>query len=300
MIVERFAIVSGSTVGVAIRRRGSESSRDPTFVNPQQSARQLWHRAAVQRHGFSVVGFSLERSTVGVNCGPSMAPPGKNDNSRFLGWPAALVLAICLLATAGALHAAEQGRVLCTVVDRAGAPVPDAQVRITMPGTEYEQKKTTNARGEVTFLVVDATREYLIRIERDGFVTLEEQLRFKLSDTVRITYALQPVVAEPKASRRITGIVLFEDGEKLKALPGAVVTLLLPGSLDAAKSHVSVVVTDEEGAFVFSNLAPGPYVLRVQLAGFLDAEVGPLPMEESDLLVSIPNLRIVLIPYTQS
>lgn len=101
-----------------------------------------------------------------------------------------------LLALAGSLHAVGEGRVLGTVVDASGKPVADVTVTLTRTGSNYKQEKKTDGKGKFTLMILDATQEYQIRIEKKGFTPFEEPLKPKVGDTMRITYTLaQPAPA---------------------------------------------------------------------------------------------------------
>jgi Tfp pilus assembly protein PilF len=105
----------------------------------------------------------------------------------------ALACALLLLpAFAGAAHAIDQGRVLGTVVDAGGAPLPGVKVVITSPDmSTFRIEKTTDARGQFSAIILDAQRQYRLHLEKDGYVTLEQPLKLKIEDTLKETYALQ-------------------------------------------------------------------------------------------------------------
>jgi Tfp pilus assembly protein PilF len=106
----------------------------------------------------------------------------------------ALACSLLLLSSlAGAAQAADQGRVLGTVVDAAGAPLPGVKVVITSPDmATYRVEKTTDAKGQFSAIILDAQRQYRIHLEKQGYVTLEEPLKPKIEDTLRPSYQLQP------------------------------------------------------------------------------------------------------------
>src|SRR6185295_4613076 len=101
----------------------------------------------------------------------------------------ALVLAFVLI-PGGPLHAAGEGRVIGTVADGQNKPIEGAKVLVTLPGTNYKQEKKTDKSGKFTLLILDATKEYRVRIEKDGFQPFEEALKPTLQETLRITYTL--------------------------------------------------------------------------------------------------------------
>jgi tetratricopeptide (TPR) repeat protein len=116
------------------------------------------------------------------------------------------VFALIALAAAVPAHAVGEGRILGTIVDASGAPVADAKVLLTKPGSGFKQEKKSDAKGQFTMLIIDATKEYLIHIEKTGFLPLEEKVKAKIGDTARITYTLQPAVVEAAAGpQALTG-----------------------------------------------------------------------------------------------
>ena len=108
--------------------------------------------------------------------------------------PAAL--ALVLLATlgiplAGPLHAVGEGRIIGTVTDSDKKPVQDARILVTLPGvSSFRQEKKTDKDGKFTLLLLDATKEYKIQIEREGFQPYEEMLKPTLQETMRISFTL--------------------------------------------------------------------------------------------------------------
>lgn len=114
----------------------------------------------------------------------------------------ALLAALTLsLALAGALFAGEEGRVLATVVDETGTPVAGAKVLVTREGTGYKLEKTSDKKGQVTLLILDATQEYQIHVGKDGYASFEDKIKPKIQDTLRVTVTLAKAAsAAPAAS----------------------------------------------------------------------------------------------------
>jgi tetratricopeptide (TPR) repeat protein len=140
----------------------------------------------------------------------------------------ALVLALAL---AGSLLAVGEGRILGTVLDPGNKPVAGAKVIITSPEFKYYQDKTTDAGGKFTAIILDATRKYTIRIEKEGFTPYEAPLEPKIGENVRVTYNLGQVVkggapaapeAQSGANQAITayneGVVAFQKNDNETAV----------------------------------------------------------------------------------
>lgn len=110
---------------------------------------------------------------------------------------AALAALVLVLAFTGALHAVGEGRVVGTVVDGQGKGVPGAKVLLTLPGmASYKQEKTTDKDGKFTLLILDATKEYELRIEKEAFQPYVEKIKPLIGETQRITFTLGQVVEE--------------------------------------------------------------------------------------------------------
>jgi len=173
----------------------------------------------------------------------------------------ALTLAAALL-IAAPLHAVGEGRIVGTVLDAAGAPAADVQVVLTRQGTTYKQEKKTDAKGTFTLLVLDATKDYQIHIEKAGFLPIDEPIKAKIQDTTRITYNLQPaVVQQPAGPQALSGenkaIMAYNEG----------VTKL------QAKDKAGAIAKFEEAATLNPKLADAQIVLaELYLDGGKNAE----------------------------
>lgn len=140
---------------------------------------------------------------------------------------AALALILASVLAAGPLHAVGEGRVLGTVEDGEKKPVAGAKIYVSLPGVAtYRQEKTTDKAGKFTLLILDATQEYVLRIERDGFLPYEESFKPRIGDTLRITYTLAriPAAAAPGGAEaealdgRNAAVLAYNEGVgKLKA-----------------------------------------------------------------------------------
>ena len=86
---------------------------------------------------------------------------------------------------------------------------------------------------------------------------------------------------------------------ELLPLPGAVVEVLDTESDPAEPRRIAHAATDAQGRAQFEELPPGRYTVRASLTGFLDTEVGPLPLTAKDLRsTEVPELMLVLNTVT--
>jgi len=110
-------------------------------------------------------------------------------NSKLaVGW---VSIVLVLMAVSPVLGGTE-GRVAGTVEDPEGNPLVGVQVHVKAIGYDYETSRTTNKKGRFNVLVMDATKDYVIRLEMAGFSTIEEPLDPPLGDTMRHTWTMVP------------------------------------------------------------------------------------------------------------
>ncbi|HEV2847245.1 MAG TPA: carboxypeptidase regulatory-like domain-containing protein [Thermoanaerobaculia bacterium] len=156
---------------------------------------------------------------------------------------AALTALALTLALTGTLRAGSEGRVIATVVDEMGAPLEGAKVLMTRPGTGYKLEKTSDKKGQVTLLILDASQEYQVRVEKAGYKHFEGPVKPKMEDTMRLTFNLAKDVPAPAAEKELSGndkaILAYNDG----------VTALRKGDIGAAAPKLA------EAASLDPNLA---------------------------------------------
>ena len=131
---------------------------------------------------------------------------------------AALAAVVFALAFAASLHAAGEGRIIATVADEAGTPIQGAKVVLTRPGTAYKLEKTTDKKGQVMLLILDATQEYQVHAEAAGFNPFEGPVKPKIEDTMRVTFTLTKAAPkeDPNGPKEIPGteqaILAYNEG----------------------------------------------------------------------------------------
>jgi tetratricopeptide (TPR) repeat protein len=109
---------------------------------------------------------------------------------RFFVYGLATVLGLTL-AMAPVLGG-QEGRVAGTVVDPEGNPIEGVQITVVARNYDFETTRTTNKKGRFNLLVMDATREYGIVLEKEGFATIQEPIDPPLGDTLRHTWTMVP------------------------------------------------------------------------------------------------------------
>jgi tetratricopeptide (TPR) repeat protein len=164
----------------------------------------------------------------------------------------ALVVALSL---AAALHAAGEGRVVGTVLDEANAPLEGVKVTLTRPGTGYKLEKVTDKKGQFMLLILDATQEYQIRLEKPGYRPNEGPLRPTLEDTLRVKFTLakaeQAAAPAPGTPQELSGtdkaITAYNEGVALlksNNLAGAAPKFEQAAALDPKLAEADAALAD--------------------------------------------------------
>ncbi len=94
-----------------------------------------------------------------------------------LAWAAA-----ALLASATIVFAIAQARIYGTVSDENGKPLAGVKLIVTLAGVEsYRVEETTDASGSFAVTILDATRTYTYRWEKEGYQTIEQSFKVPIN-----------------------------------------------------------------------------------------------------------------------
>jgi tetratricopeptide (TPR) repeat protein len=97
---------------------------------------------------------------------------------------------ILFFAVVGALWAAAQGRIFGSVIDQQDQPLPGVTVTIVNLDTNDETVRETNKKGKFTVVLLDATKRFVIRLEKEGYQSFEEALNPVVGDVLRAKWML--------------------------------------------------------------------------------------------------------------
>ncbi|MEE9562021.1 MAG: tetratricopeptide repeat protein [Thermoanaerobaculia bacterium] len=97
---------------------------------------------------------------------------------------------ILLFTAADSLWAAAQGRIFGSVIDLQEQPLPGVTVTIRNLDTNDETVRETNKKGKFTVVLLDATKRFVIRLEKEGYQSFEEPLNPVVGDVLRATWIL--------------------------------------------------------------------------------------------------------------
>ena len=117
------------------------------------------------------------------------------------------VLIWSLLAAALASAAiAAGGRVRGKVTDSSGVPL--AKVTITLLGEDFafEKVTTTNKKGEFKLAVSDAGRDYLVRVEKEGYLTQEEPFQIPPGQVMDVAWTLHTLAEAAEQSEQMQAL----------------------------------------------------------------------------------------------
>ncbi len=103
----------------------------------------------------------------------------------------ALTLALLLaLVPASLLLAGAEGRLKGVVQDKNGKPIVGAKVVMMAQEVSATRQATTKKGGKFVMIVADATRSYMIRIEADGYQTIQEPVKLTIGGQVAKTWTM--------------------------------------------------------------------------------------------------------------
>jgi tetratricopeptide (TPR) repeat protein len=152
-----------------------------------------------------------------------------------------------LIALVGATEAWGQawGRVSVFVKDSDGQPILDASITLTCKELpQFRMEAKTKKKGQAIIALADATKHYTMRIEKEGFETVEMTVKPAIQDTTEREVVLspqgEPEIAAPVAQTS-TGFLsasaqLFNEG----------VGLLQAGELDSAAAKFREAIADDD------------------------------------------------------
>jgi tetratricopeptide (TPR) repeat protein len=103
------------------------------------------------------------------------------------------------LATGTASLAQAPGRLAGELQDPDGQPLEGVTIVLQAAETGVEVKAVTKKNGRFTLAVVDASKTFTIRLEKEGYQTLTEPVDIPVGDVLRASWTLQPA-AGPAAA----------------------------------------------------------------------------------------------------
>jgi tetratricopeptide (TPR) repeat protein len=88
-----------------------------------------------------------------------------SKSTKLLAWALATVLG-----GAAALHAVAQARIYGVIRDETGKPVPGVKITVTLPSVaSFKLEEKSDENGEYALALIDATRTYTYRLEKEGY-----------------------------------------------------------------------------------------------------------------------------------
>jgi Flp pilus assembly protein TadD len=131
------------------------------------------------------------------------------------------VAVVALFVMSTFAHAGTQAKVEGHVVDLAGEPIVGATITVTTTEvTSYKKVVTTGKNGKFSFLLLDATRFYDMRVEVEGFQTQERNFKVGVGSTdnvfdFRLQTLGQAAAAEGAKQLEQPGYKELEEGRAL-------------------------------------------------------------------------------------
>ncbi len=127
-----------------------------------------------------------------------------------------------ILALAGftAVQAGTEGKLSGVVEDSKGKPLEGVLVTVTAQEGDYTRQATSDRKGRFNLIVMDATKTYDIRLEKEGYLPAGHPLKLEIGGTSKLKWTLveESVAAQSEemaaAVGRSRAAKLYNDGVK--------------------------------------------------------------------------------------
>jgi tetratricopeptide (TPR) repeat protein len=114
------------------------------------------------------------------------------------------VAVVTLFVIGAVVHAGTQAKVAGRVTDVEGNPIAKAAITVTTPAVStYKKEITTDKKGEFQFLVLDATRRYVLQVNAEGYQPAQRDFKVGVGSTDNFfEFALQTLTQAAAAAGR--------------------------------------------------------------------------------------------------
>ena len=176
--------------------------------------------------------------------------------------------AVALALSLGMAAAGTEGRISGQVNDIDGNALEGVQVTISAVGLDIKRSGVTSKKGKFTITLLNASRDWLIRLEKEGFQVIEEAIDPIVGGTLKPTYTM--VVGQTVAPEQLAE--LERKGKSAKLYNEGVQTFAT-GNIEAAADLFRQAL-EEDPELGLAHLA----LARIHLA--TDDYAGALPHAE--------------------
>ncbi len=144
-----------------------------------------------------------------------------------------------LLGAAVSAATAAAGRMKGQVADSAGNPLGDVAITVKAVDFDYEKSTATKKNGKFSLTVTDASRTYLIRMEKPGYKPVEEPFKFDPSTVMDVSWVLLTV---DEVSEQAEQLQALEATDKATKAYNEGAVAYNAGDSDAAIGHFRAAV----------------------------------------------------------
>lgn len=129
-----------------------------------------------------------------------------------------LTIALLLaLLPASLLLAGAEGRLKGTVMDKDGKPIQGASVLLMAQEVSAKRQAKTKKDGQFAMMVADATRTYVIRIEKEGYQTIQEPVDLTIGGQLVKEWTMvegEAVAGADIVEKQTPGARVYNEGAK--------------------------------------------------------------------------------------
>lgn len=181
-------------------------------------------------------------------------------------WSRSLPLAVAVLAVFGLSSAAQalnQARLYGTITDENDKPLAGVQLTVTCPEVAtFKLEIQTDAKGNWAVTLIDATKGYHYKFEKEGYQTMQQELKIPIGANERKDFQM---LSNAEAIKRGSAVAVPQE-------PTAEDKAVLAFNAAAEASQMGDMATAKAKMLEAVELNPQLGVAHSALAGFLYAE----------------------------
>ena len=165
-----------------------------------------------------------------------------------------LTIALLLaLLPASLLLAGAQGRLKGIVLDQNGKPIAGASVLLQAQEVSAKREAKTKKNGQFVMIVADATRTYTIRIEKEGYQTIQEGVKLNVGSQLVKEWTMiagDTVEGATMVEQHAPGARIYNEGAK--AFNNGQVDVALAKFIEAGEKNPELVEAFQGQAMIYS------------------------------------------------
>ena len=166
----------------------------------------------------------------------------------------ATIALLLALVPASLLLAGAEGRLKGTVEDQDGQPIVGATVVLQAQEVSFQREAKTKKGGKFVMIVADATRSYTIRIEKEGYQTIQEPVKLNVGGQLIKEWVMrlgETVASAGMVEKHEAGAKAYNEGAK--AFNNGQIDDALAKFIEAGEENPELVEAFQGQAMIYSS-----------------------------------------------